>query len=190
MLGRFLIGTATRWALVATLAVSVVLASGLARAEGRHALLIGNQTYANPALALRNPANDAGSLAVALDGLGFDTRVLVDADRDAMLAALDAFAEEAAGAEMALVFFAGHGVQLGGENHLLGADFSELALSELSHAAVTLSSTPRTPSSAAPTGERRSSSAWAAASRSARARRPACCRPCSRAGPTTRTSSS
>ena len=138
MHGRFVIGGAPRCALIVLLAAALVLAAGLARAEGRHALLIGNQAYANPALALRNPANDARGLATALDGLGFSTRVLLDADRGAMLAALDAFADEAAGAEMALVFFAGHGVQLGGENHLLGAGFAELALAELPRAADTL----------------------------------------------------
>lgn len=119
-------------------ALLIALSAAAVRADDRVALLIGNASYANPALALRNPVNDARGLAAALEELGFEAQVLIDADRRETLAALDAFAEAADGADMALVFFAGHGVQLGGENYLLGAGFTELSLDELPREAVTL----------------------------------------------------
>jgi hypothetical protein len=128
-----------RWLGFAVLAAVLIAtcASGV-RADDRVALLVGNAAYANPALALRNPANDARSLAPVLEGLGFRTHVLIDADRETILTALDDFAEASEGADMALVFFAGHGVQLGGENYLLGTGFAALALDELPRQAVTL----------------------------------------------------
>ena len=94
------------------------------------ALLIGNASYRNPALTLRNPANDALALAEALRPLGFETEVLTDADGAAVARALPAFAARAKEAEMALFFFAGHGVQIAGENDLLTADFEALTLEE------------------------------------------------------------
>jgi hypothetical protein len=121
------------WALAAAM-----LLGGAALAEGRVALLIGNSTYANAAFDLRNPANDATALAEALGGLGFETEVLIDADRAAGDAALAAFAREAAEAEVALFFFAGHGVQIEGANYLLGSGFSELSREGISREAVSL----------------------------------------------------
>ena len=98
-----------------------------ALAEGRVALLIGNANYASAELDLRNPANDAAALEKALDGLGFETRALIDADQAETDAALADFAREAEGADVALFFFAGHGVQIEGANYLLGSGFSTLS---------------------------------------------------------------
>jgi hypothetical protein len=102
------------------------------------ALLIGNAHYANPALTLRNPANDALGFAEVLDDLGFETQTVIDGGRDALLAELDLFAERAAGASMAVVFYAGHGVQVEGTNHLLAAGFNDLTPVELESEAITL----------------------------------------------------
>ena len=50
-------------------------------AADRVALLIGNGTYGNPGLDLRNPTNDASGLGGALKRVGFSTRILLNADR-------------------------------------------------------------------------------------------------------------
>jgi uncharacterized caspase-like protein len=109
------------------LLAALALAPGAARGEGRIALLIGNAAYADPAFDLRNPAQDARALAGALAPLGFATEVVTDASRAAAEAALEDFARRAAGADVALFFFAGHGVQIAGENRLLTAGFDALS---------------------------------------------------------------
>ncbi len=126
--------------LVAGLAVALAIlgAAGAARAQARVALLIGNAHYANPDLTLRNPVNDALGFAEVLDDLGFETQTVIDGGRDTLLAELDLFAERAAGASMALVFYAGHGVQVEGTNHLLAAGFKDLTPVELESEAITL----------------------------------------------------
>lgn len=109
-----------------------------ALAAGRVALLIGNAEYTSADFALKNPANDVRALAPVLEGLGFRVTALTDADRGAMRAALDRFGRDMAGAEAALFFYAGHGVQLGGENLLLGADLGRMDADALRAAALTL----------------------------------------------------
>lgn len=84
----------------------------------RVALVIGNGAY-REAPALANPAADARGMAAALDRLGFATELVIDADRAGMEAAIRRFGEAAAGAEAALVFYAGHAVEVGGRNYLI-----------------------------------------------------------------------
>ena len=124
--------------LLMLIALSAALAVPGFAAADRVALLIGNGTYGNPDLDLRNPANDASGLGAALEGLGFSIRVLLNADRTAFEASLAEFEAEAAGADVALVFFAGHGVQIRGENYLLAADFTDLTLDEVAGKGVPL----------------------------------------------------
>jgi len=100
----------------------------LAAAE-RVALVIGVSEYRNAALDLRNPANDARGLARALEPLGFEVEVVIDAGLREMGAALLRFESAATEAEMAVFFFAGHGVQIEGENFLLSAGFEHQSLS-------------------------------------------------------------
>ncbi|RMH52657.1 MAG: hypothetical protein D6686_02190 [Alphaproteobacteria bacterium] len=123
---------------LAALLVALALAAS-AQAAGRVALLIGNANYRNSQFQLKNPVNDVRALDAALGGLGF--RVIRAEDRDAagMRAALEAFRAAADRAEIALFFYAGHGVQAGGENYLLGSDLAELSRSAVEAAAVTLS---------------------------------------------------
>ncbi len=118
--------------------VLLLLSVTAASATERVALVIGNANYANEALALKNPVNDAEALSAALSDLGFVVTKAVDQDRVTLENTLDRFEVEMKGAEIALLFFAGHGVQLGGENHLLTAGFSDLDLAEVAHEAVTL----------------------------------------------------
>jgi uncharacterized caspase-like protein len=87
----------------------------------RIALVIGNGNYANlPKLA--NPKNDAEAMADVLGKMGYATRLLLDASEQDLRREVRKFAGESGKADVALVFYAGHGAQLNGENYLLPAD--------------------------------------------------------------------
>lgn len=93
-----------------------------AAAEGsRVALVIGNGAYRNVP-ALLNPPNDASDIAAALKRLGFSTSLVTNASFDEMRRGLIALGRDAAGADMAIVSFAGHGMELNGENWLIPID--------------------------------------------------------------------
>jgi Caspase domain len=87
----------------------------------RVALVIGNSAYRNVP-ALPNPANDAADIAAALTRLGFTVALITNASFDEMRRGLIALGRDAAGADMAVVYFAGHGVEIGGENWLIPID--------------------------------------------------------------------
>jgi uncharacterized caspase-like protein len=86
------------------------------------ALVIGNSKYVSSPLA--NPKNDATDVANKLEEMGYKVRRVIDADRRAMLKNLAAFREEAEKAEVGFVYYAGHGVQVGGINYILPIDFN------------------------------------------------------------------
>lgn len=88
----------------------------------RVALVIANSNYEH-AGTLSNPSNDAKSLAEAFRRLDFDTVTLKENlnYRNLRLALKD-FANESAGAELALVYFAGHGIEVSGQNFLIPTD--------------------------------------------------------------------
>ena len=88
----------------------------------RVALVIANSNYEH-AEQLSNPSNDAKSLADAFRRLNFDTVTLKENlnYRNLRLALKD-FANESAGAELALVYFAGHGIEVSGQNFLIPTD--------------------------------------------------------------------
>ncbi len=117
-----LLFSALRWVALMALALA---ASGEAAAqhpaEKRVALVIGMGDYAS-ARKLRNPISDARAVETALKSLGFKVVVETDRNNRRLSAALDEFVEENKGADLALVFFAGHGVQVGGRNYLLPTD--------------------------------------------------------------------
>jgi hypothetical protein len=83
----------------------------------RVALVIGNAAYRHVER-LANPGNDARAIASALRPLGFQVELLVDADRAQMEAAIRRFGSRAEGAEAALFFYAGHAIEVGGQNML------------------------------------------------------------------------
>ena len=103
------------------LLLTVVLASPAALAAGRVALVVGNSAYAAIG-ALPNPGNDATDVAAALGRLGFDVTTVRDADRVGMSEALRIFTRESAGADVSLVFYAGHGLEMDGVNYLVPVD--------------------------------------------------------------------
>jgi len=85
----------------------------------RHALVIGNGNYAG-AQKLTNPGRDANAMAKVLKQLGFDVTLLLDLDLRQMNQAVSEFARELKGREnAAVVYYAGHAVEVGGVNYLL-----------------------------------------------------------------------
>lgn len=88
----------------------------------RLALVIGNNAY--PEMPLRNAVNDARSISAALREAGFDDVVTkTDVGRVALEQAADEFAARVQPGDVAVVFYAGHGIELDGENYLLPVDF-------------------------------------------------------------------
>ena len=93
----------------------------MAVAERRVALVIANSAYEHVA-ALRNPANDGKALAAALRGLNFDVREAYDVDLSRFGKVLKDFGDVAEGADWAVIYFAGHGMEIGGTNFLIPVD--------------------------------------------------------------------
>ena len=90
--------------------------------ERRVALVVGNSRYAH-ATPLRNPANDAKLLAASLRQTGFtEVRELYDADLSTLGRALKDFGDLAVGSDWAVIYFAGHGIEVGGANYLIPVD--------------------------------------------------------------------
>jgi hypothetical protein len=88
----------------------------------RVALVIGNAAYRNVAI-LPNPHSDADLVANTFKIAGFDeVLVFVDQDRAGLVGALRAFGELADGADWAVVYFAGHGIEVAGQNFLIPVD--------------------------------------------------------------------
>jgi Caspase domain len=92
----------------------------------RVALIIGNSHYTSMP-SLTNPQNDAADVDAALRSLGFDTVVGIDLDRAHMNDVLSRFSRKAAGAAVAIVYYAGHGMQFEGKNYLLPTDANLVA---------------------------------------------------------------
>ena len=100
----------------------VCCASGPAMADKRVALVIGNSNYQN-VVALANPANDAGAIADLFRKAAFD---VVESRRDLkntdMRRALRDFTEKTRDADIAVIYYAGHGFEVGGVNYLVPVD--------------------------------------------------------------------
>ncbi|MFZ5731318.1 MAG: caspase family protein [Pseudomonadota bacterium] len=93
-----------------------------APADRRVALVIGNSAYKNVS-ALTNPQRDASTIATALRQAGFQSvTVLTDLDRNKLTDALQTFATIAETADWSVVYFAGHGMEIGGVNYLIPVD--------------------------------------------------------------------
>src|SRR5579872_5279031 len=98
---------------------SICLCSLPALAEKRVALVMGNSAYQNVAR-LTNPANDSEAMAATLKEIGFDS---VELKRDltvmAMRRALRDFVDKARDADVAILYYAGHGIEINGNNYLI-----------------------------------------------------------------------
>jgi tetratricopeptide (TPR) repeat protein len=95
---------------------------GAAAPERRVALVIGNSAYRSVAF-LPNPRRDARAVADALRLTGFQTvELALDLDRDAMVKALRSFRVQADAADWALIYYAGHGIEIDRVNYLIPVD--------------------------------------------------------------------
>jgi hypothetical protein len=111
--------TALGFAAVAPLLAAAATPSRAA-AGTRVALVIGNADYKIGAL--KNPVNDAKAVATSLRGLGFDVTHRENASLREMLEAFQQFSTQSKAADVRVVYYAGHGVQLKGRNYLLPVD--------------------------------------------------------------------
>ena len=89
--------------------------------EKRLALVIGNGTYKHTTR-LPNTLNDASSIAVELRKLDFIVYEGLDLNHNAFGKILDKFTHDLKGADVGLLFYAGHGMQINGQNYLLSVD--------------------------------------------------------------------
>jgi hypothetical protein len=108
--------------LIAAFSIATFLVSGSAAfADKRVAFVVGNAAYRSVA-PLPNPAVDAKSMARVLRNVGFEVVEGVNLSRDAMTAKLLEFGKKAEGADVAVFFYAGHGIAIDGSNYLLPVD--------------------------------------------------------------------
>ena len=108
----------------AIVAATVMLGSQAAWAESRLALVIGQSSYRSIA-PLPNPVNDAKAMAQMLGDAGFEVQSATDLSQTDLRARIAGFAANvsAKGPDtVALVFYAGHGLQIDGENYLVPVD--------------------------------------------------------------------
>lgn len=107
------------------LAIPLLLAlASLPAHAKRVALVVGNAAYQSESV-LRNPVNDATDMAQALRGLGvqvFENKAHTNQSRQDMNALIGRFLNAAEGADLAVVFYAGHGIQSAGASYLLPTD--------------------------------------------------------------------
>lgn len=88
----------------------------------RIALVIGNSNYQNVPV-LQNPQRDAATVAKALEAVGFQHVTLqLNLGRERLIDALRAFAKQAEDADWAVVYYAGHGMEVAGVNYLIPID--------------------------------------------------------------------
>jgi Caspase domain len=110
-----------RFASILLVLLAVVAASVPVRAEKRVALVVGNAAYRYTAR-LANPTNDADDMTATLRKVGFEVIVVKDVDKRSLEMAMANFGRQAQGADAALVYYAGHGIQYQGLNYLMPVD--------------------------------------------------------------------
>jgi uncharacterized caspase-like protein len=129
--------------IVISLLVSLISSLAFAvpgQAENRIALVIGNSAYSH-SRALPNPKNDVTAIAKLLRDIGFSDVVLAtDLDYQAMRTRVRTFAGAARNADVALIYFAGHGLEVAGTNYLVPTDAKLVRDIDLEYEAVTLDS--------------------------------------------------
>ena len=108
------------WVSARFLVADAIEADAVAAPIGRRvALVVGNGAYGGGIARVAEAPGDGRAVASALRGVGFEVVDAVDANLAQMHDGLDRFQKQAEGAEIALVYFAGHGLRMGEESYLL-----------------------------------------------------------------------
>ena len=123
-------------AVVLALAVVTTVAFALESGE-RVALVVGNGQYQHVPT-LRNPSHDAGDMAAKLERLGFSVTRIADAGKQTLERALQRFRNRASRAEVAVVFYAGHGIEVDQRNFLVPVDARLVSDGDVEYEAVPL----------------------------------------------------
>jgi parvulin-like peptidyl-prolyl isomerase len=89
-----------------------------------HALVIGNAAYPGSGR-LDNPVNDANAISQKLRSMGFTVTTVTDANRQRLVQSMAQFRRTAASADISLLYYAGHGVQIFGTNYILPTDVDQ-----------------------------------------------------------------
>jgi uncharacterized caspase-like protein len=110
-----------RFLITALSAAALLISAGAAQADKRVAFVVGNGAYKN-VQPLPNPAIDAKSMAKVLRNVGFEVVEGSNLTREKMTERLLEFGKKAQGADVALFFYAGHGIAINGTNYLLPVD--------------------------------------------------------------------
>src|SRR5437588_2442761 len=116
------------------------IANAVQGAEQRVALVIGNSNYQS-APPLLNPDNDAQSMAQFLNSAGFEVVEATDLTQSDMIKVVQDFSSRVAARgpnTVAMIYYAGHGVQLAGENYLVPVDAKITSPSHLANKSVRL----------------------------------------------------
>jgi Caspase domain len=132
-------GVLVRSAVCLAFAFLISLATqGAALAERRIALVIGNGKYENAGV-LANPVNDASAIGALFKNAGFD---LVDLRLNLGVVefkrAVREFVDRAANADVAVVYYSGHGLEFGGVNYLIPVDAKLMSVLDVDDEAVSL----------------------------------------------------
>ncbi len=101
---------------------------------GKHALIVGNDSYQRSPLV--NAVNDARGMDRTLSDLGFSVETVIDADYPTFDRAVDIFADRLSPGDVALFYYAGHGVQIDGENYLIPVDLERANAAKVKYRAL------------------------------------------------------
>ncbi|WP_114283930.1 caspase family protein [Candidatus Halocynthiibacter alkanivorans] len=107
-------------------------------AGDRIGLVIGMSQYDNIP-DLKNTVNDARLISETLDGIGFKVTTLMDAPMAELMDTIDDFSFRSETADLALIYFAGHGVEVEGENFLVPVDADVRSNRDIQRQSVSLS---------------------------------------------------
>lgn len=102
--------------------IAISLFPSIVHADQKVALLIGNAIYSDTSATLRNPLNDVAILRDVLERADFKVDAIENADRSKLTRALASFAQIASEADIALIYYSGHGIEINGENYLVPVD--------------------------------------------------------------------
>jgi hypothetical protein len=110
-----------RFLIIALSVLGILVSADAAKADRRVAFVVGNGAYKNVAQ-LPNPPVDAKAMAAVLRNVGFEVVEGTNLTRDKMTERLLEFGKKAQGADVAVFFYAGHGIAISGTNYLLPID--------------------------------------------------------------------